>query len=242
MEKLQVRNDIKLIAMDMDGTLTQHKSPLEENCQKILQQLSKHYDLLMVCAGSCDRVYNQLRQFPITISGFYGMQYAEAQNGTLKILDSVTVPVDRDRVSTYAEMIRKEFGFHDYYGDPVEFHDSGLITFPILGTKAKLEDKLKYDPDRAKRRQWYDRVCEIFEGYNVFIGGTSSFDIAPKPYSKLYALDRYLVEHGLTRNDVIFFGDDYGIGGNDRDVFESGIEFVAIDDYRTFPKIAAKLL
>ena len=34
----------------------------------------------------------------------------------------------------------------------MEFHASGAMTFPILGTAAKPEDKLAYDPDRGKRR------------------------------------------------------------------------------------------
>ena len=232
----------KLIAMDMDGTLTQHKSPLEERCRRVLEQLSEKYRLLMVCAGSCERVYNQLGQFPIDISGFYGMQYSEVRDGRLEIIENSSAFVNREQVLEYGRAIRDEFGFSDYVGEEIEFHASGLITFPILGTKALLEDKLKYDPDRAKRRVCYDRVCEIFDGYNVFIGGTSSFDIAPKPYNKLYALDRYLAKHGLSREDVIFFGDDYGVGGNDREVYESGVEFVCIDDYRDFPDIASEKL
>ncbi len=242
MEKIKVMNNYKLIAMDMDGTLTQHKSPLEQDCRNVLEKLAEKYQLLMVCAGSCERVHNQLKGFPISISGFYGMQYSEVNNGKFEILESSSAPVNRDEVLKYGETIRNEFGFFDYIGEPVEFHASGLITFPILGTATALEDKLKYDPDRAKRRVCYERVCEIFDGYNVFIGGTSSFDIAPKPYNKLYALNCYLEKYGLTHNDVIFFGDDYGIGGNDRQVYESEIKFVCIDNYKDFPRIAQEIL
>ena len=235
-------NNIRLIAMDMDGTLTQHKSPLDSECRSVLEKLREKYKLLMVCAGGCDRVYNQLEHFDIDISGFYGMQFGKVQDGVLTIRESVIEKTDKDKVTACAEQIRNEFGLHDYVGDAVEFHDSGLITFPILGTKAKLDDKLAYDPDRAKRRAYYDRVCEIFADYNVFIGGTSSFDIAPKPYNKLYALKKYLDENNIASDEVLFFGDDYGVGGNDNCVFESNIEFVKIDNYRDFPKYATKLL
>ena len=237
-----MKKNYKLIAMDMDGTLTQHKSPLEQECRDVLERLAKRYQLLMVCAGSCERVYNQLGKFPINISGFYGMQYSEIIDNKLELHESAVVTVNQDEVLEYCKAIRNEFGFSDYCGEPVEFHASGLITFPILGTKALLEDKLKYDPDRAKRRVCYERVCEIFKEYNVFIGGTSSFDIAPKPYNKLYALNCYLEKYGLTYDDVIFFGDDYGIGGNDRQVYESGIEFVCMDNYKDFPRIAEEIL
>ncbi|MGN0614324.1 MAG: HAD-IIB family hydrolase [Porcipelethomonas sp.] len=230
--------NIKLIAMDMDGTLTQHKSPIEKECRTALEKLRDKYRLLMVCAGGCNRVYDQLEHFDIDISGFYGMQFGEVRNGILTIKENVSEEADHDRVNACAEQIRNEFGFHQYAGESVEFHSSGLITFPILGTEAKLEDKLNYDPDRAKRRKYYNRVCELFADYNVFIGGTSSFDIAPKPYNKLFALEKYMSDNRIMSDEVVFFGDDYGIGGNDNCVFESDIKFIKIDDYKNFPSIA----
>lgn len=234
--------NIQLVAMDLDGTLTQHKSPLEPECRQVMEQLAKCYRLLMVCAGGCSRVYQQMGEFPISISGFYGMQYGEGTGESLQLLEDVCVPVDRDEVTHRAALLRDEFGLLDYTGEPVEFHKSGLITFPILGTKARLEDKLAYDPHRAKRRRLYDRVCEVFPEYHVFIGGSSSFDIAPKPYNKLFALDCYLERNGLKRENVVFFGDDYGPGGNDRDVYTSGVRFIPVEDYRDFPKLAEGLL
>ena len=236
------RDKIKLVAMDLDGTLTQHKSPLEPQCRCVLERLAQQYSLLMVCAGGCERVYRQMGEFPIAISGFYGMEYADAAEGNLRILENVQVPVYRADILNRAQQFRSEFGYQEYAGDPVEFHKSGLITLPLLGTSAQLEDKLAFDPDRAKRRSFYERVCELFAEYHVFIGGSSSFDIVPKPYGKLFALDRQLEKMGLSRENVVFFGDDYGVGGNDRDVYQSGIPFCQIDDYRTFPQIAEELL
>ena len=39
-----------------------------------------------------------------------------------------------------------------------------------------------------------------FSDYIVFIGGSSSFDMAPRPYNKYYALDLYCKENGLDAN------------------------------------------
>jgi len=47
----------KLVAMDLDGTLTQHKSPLERERRAVLEDFAQRYMLLMACAGSCERVY-----------------------------------------------------------------------------------------------------------------------------------------------------------------------------------------
>ena len=234
-------NDKKLIAMDLDGTITQHKSPLDPAARGALEDLALSHRLLMVCAGGCERVFRQMGEFPIDIIGFYGMQSSTVNAGEMVITESCTINADRNDALSRAETLRKELGFLDYNGDSVEFHASGMLTFPILGTTAPFEKKLTYDPDRIKRRRFYGRVREVFAEYTVFIGGTSSFDIVPHPYNKLYAIDCYLRDCGMERVDVIYFGDDFGLGGNDSDIPGSGIEFVRIDDYREFPTIARQM-
>ena len=67
----------KLIALDLDGTLTQHRTPLEEQNRRVLEKLAEKSKLLMVGAGTCQRIFDQMGQFPIDIIGNYGMQYAE---------------------------------------------------------------------------------------------------------------------------------------------------------------------
>ena len=67
-------NNIKLMAFDLDGTLTQHKSKLEHSNKLVLLELSKKYKLLIVGAGQCMRIFNQMDRFPIDIIGNYGMQ------------------------------------------------------------------------------------------------------------------------------------------------------------------------
>jgi hypothetical protein len=55
-------------------------------------------------------------------------------------------------------MLREKYGFTDYRGENVEYHPSGCVTFPCLGTKAQQEDKLSFDPNRSKRRAIYQDV------------------------------------------------------------------------------------
>ena len=130
--------------------------------------------------------------------------------------------------------LREKYGFTNFSGDSVEYHPSGCVTFPILGTKAKQSDKLAFDPDRSKRRAFYQEVAELFNQYNVFVGGSSSFDMAPTPYNKYYALDKYCKEKGVMHSEVIFVGDDYGLGGNDESVYNSDFGFIMIDNYKEF--------
>ena len=238
------KNKIKLVAFDLDGTLTQHKTPLSEEHKQVLDQLGKKYKLLMAGAGMCHRIFNQMNQYPIDILGNYGLQYAEYNPETkdIEIKKNAVLPCDRESVDKRVTQLRHRYGYTEFAGDNVEFHASGCVTIPLLGTKAKSEDKLAFDPDRSKRRAIYEEVKELFSDYIVFVGGSSSFDMAPAPYNKAYALAEYCKEHGIAHDEVVYVGDDYGPGGNDESVYLSDFNFITIDNYLDFPEVVKVLL
>ena len=231
---------IKAFAFDLDGTLTQHKTPLDDKNRAVLEKLAERYTLLMVGAGTCTRIHNQLGGFPMDVIGNYGMQYAKYENGELHLSrDDGAVCEDQETVEATVTALREKYGFTEFAGQSVEYHPSGCLTFPLLGTKAVQADKLAFDPDRSRRRAIYGEVCDAFPDYNVFVGGSSSFDMAPKPFNKYYALDLYCREHGFAHDEVIFVGDDYGLGGNDESVYRSDFRFVTIDDYTRLSEVLA---
>lgn len=229
---------IKVFAFDLDGTLTQHKTPIDNKNRAVLERLAEQYRLIMVGAGNCMRIHSQLCGFPIDVIGNYGMQYAKYSDGALAIVrDDAVECFDREEIENRVTELRRKYGFVDFAGENVEYHQSGCLTFPLLGTKARQEDKLVFDPDRRRRRAIYNEVCELFPEYNVFVGGSSSFDMAPKPYNKYYALDLWCKENGFAHSEVVFVGDDYGLGGNDESVYRSDFRFVCVDDYSRLDKV-----
>ena len=99
--------NIKLVAFDLDGTLTQHKSKLSPEARATLEALNKKYKLLMVGAGMCLRIFNQMDQFPIDVLGNYGLQYAEYNPDTkeLEIKENNVLPCDRESVEKRVTML-----------------------------------------------------------------------------------------------------------------------------------------
>ncbi|MBQ8163919.1 MAG: HAD-IIB family hydrolase [Clostridia bacterium] len=238
------KSKIKLIAMDLDGTLTQHKQPLDAEHKRALDALSKRYKLLMVGAGQARRIFNQMEAYPIDIIGNYGLQYAvyNKDKKDIDILRDEIFETNKEEIESKVTYFREKYNFSEYRGENVEYHSSGCITFPILGTKAIQEDKLAFDPDRKKRRLIYNEVLEAFSDYNVFVGGSSSFDMSPKPYNKYYALELYCKENGINHESVVYIGDDYGYGGNDESIYNSDFNYLTIDNYEDFPVIIKPLV
>ena len=73
------------------------------------------------------------------------------------------------------------------------------------------------------------------------MGGTSSFDIVSHPYNKLYALQQYAEKKGFNMDEIVYFGDDYGLGGNDEHIYKSDIKFVEMENYLDFAAKAREI-
>ena len=232
----------KLICFDLDGTLTQHRSKLEEENAEVLRKLQKKYKIIMVGAGATERIYHQMNDFPIDIIGNYGMEESTVKDGKYVLVKQIKTYPDKEFFLSKADYLRKKYGYEEYKGDSVEFHASGMVTFPLLGTKADIKDKIAFDPTRAKRRVLYPEVLEIFKDFNVFIGGSSSFDFTDKKYNKYEAIKTYAKEHGYTLDEILYVGDDFDDGGGDSHVRIFGLDYVKIEDYKKLKESLAFLL
>ena len=223
----------KLICFDLDGTLTQHRTPLGDKNRAVLDKLSKKYKLIMVGAGAAERIYKQMGEYPIDILGNYGMAEAKIIDGKFTLVRQTIEPVDKQFFIDNIKYLREKYGYTEFKGDGVEFHATGMVTFPFLGTKADINDKIAFDPTRAKRKVVYPEVLELFPDYTVFIGGSSSFDFTAKQYNKYDAIMAYAKENGYEKDEILYVGDDFGDGGGDSHVRLGGMDYVEITDYRT---------
>ena len=231
----------RLVAMDLDGTLTEHRTPMTEEARAALDRLATSYDLLMVGGGNATRIHNQMGLYPIEILGNYGMSHGKVVDDEWKIVRETTVPVDTAFILEKCRYFREKYGYQQYYGESVEFHPSGMATFALLGTKAPVAEKLTFDVDKAKRRAMYPEMCEVFKDFSVFIGGTTSFDLTPKEYNKYAAIVKYAEENGYNLDEILFFGDDMADGGNDSHVRIGGLDYILVTNYRDFPTLSTIL-
>lgn len=227
----------KLLCFDLDATLTEHRMPLEPAARELMEKLCEKYDVVMMAAGNCPRVYKQMGNFPVPIVGNYGMQESAIVDGEFRIVREDTAPADTAFFLKWCQYFRDKYGYTSYSGDPVEFHASGMVTFGLMGTAPDKYEKLKFDPDKAKRRAMYPEVLKVFKDYAVYIGGSTSFDFTPAQYNKFDAALRYAHEHGYCLDDCLFVGDDIDDGGGDSHIRLYGMDYIRIWDYSKTPSM-----
>ena len=170
------------------------------------------------------------------------MQEAKIIDGRFTVTKQVISTPNREYFIEKAAYLREKYGYTEYKGETVEFHATGMATFPLLGSKAEIADKLIFDPDREKRKLMYPEVLELFSDYTVYIGGSSSFDFTEKKYNKYDAIMAYAEENGYKKEEILFVGDDFGDGGGDSHVRLGGLDYIEITDFRETPDKLAYLL
>ena len=238
----ELRQQKKLIVFDLDGTLSNHRCPMPDESRALLDALGKKYRIAMCGAGNAPRIYTQMGNYPIEIVGNYGMQHAKVVDGELQITKQIVCDIDLDFFREKTDYLRQKYGYTEIYGESLELHKSGMVTFALLGTEAPKEMKIVFDPDRAKRRVMYPEVLEIFKEYTVFIGGSTSFDIVEKQYNKYDATLQYAKSLGFSKEQILFVGDDMGDGGGDSHVRLGGMDYIHVLDYTKVAEMLAFLL
>ena len=56
------------------------------------------------------------------------------------------------------------------------------------------------------------------------------------------ALDKFCSDNGLSHENLVYVGDDYGPGGNDESVYLSDFRFICVDDYTKLGEYLKELL
>lgn len=216
----------RLLVFDVDGTLTPHKEPIQLSMINVLKILSYKYTILICAAGSLERVSKQLNLSFVDYLCSYGIE--KKING---ICFYSGLHVDLASISERVEEFRLKSGFIKFSGDSFELLTSGVISIPMLGTTANELHKSSFDVSGKIRSKYLPYLVKDFPDFNIYIGGRNSYDLVPKPFNKLFAINDYCRENNYYREEVIFFGDADYPNGNDEPVFSSSVTSYKVLDH-----------
>jgi HAD superfamily hydrolase (TIGR01484 family) len=235
----------KIIAFDLDGTLTVSKSPITEEMAELVKKLAKQKMVVIISGGWLKQF--ELQFLPpfhdddsmipfirnLTLLPTSGSQRYEFNEIKKEWELTDKEPLDEDTKKAAIKLLQ-EIIDSDQYGIPsnpigniIEDRDT-QVTFTPNGQQAPIEIKKLWDPDRKKREKIKLMIGPQLSKADVLINGSSSIDIVPKGFNKAVGLTRLLNKLNLNKKDMIFVGDGLFPGGNDYSVFEAGIETIAV--------------
>jgi hypothetical protein len=227
----------KLIVFDLDGTLAESKSAIDNEMAKVLNALLNVAKVAIISGGDWPQFEKQvlshlahskqlknLSILPTCGTKFYAYKsrwkklYAEdfTDDQKKKIIDSLNKAVE-------------EQGFKPakVWGEQIEDRGS-QITYSALGQQAPLEAKKEWDPGFAKRKKIQEALAVTIPEFSVNLGGTTSVDITKPGIDKAYGIRKLKEILGIKKKEMIFIGDAIFPGGNDYPAKQAGVVSICV--------------
>lgn len=230
----------RLIAFDLDGTLSESKQPLDNNMAAALAGLLNVAEVAVISGGDWPQFekqvvgrlpeqanHSRLWIMPTTGAKLYryreaGWQQVYANRFDRNARNEIIAQIDKAVAEVGLDVERR-------WGRQIEDRETQL-TFSALGQEAPLTAKKAWDPDLAKRKKMQTLLRQALPNLSVNIGGSTSIDITEKGVDKGYALARLAQESEVPLSEMLFVGDAVYPGGNDYPAKLAGVDTIAVRD------------
>ena len=234
----------KLLAFDLDDTLAITKSPLSDEMSETLGHILEEFEVCIISGGRyeqfktqvIDRLHiephklNRLHLMPTCGTRYYRYDELE-EEWQVQYAEDLTEE-QKKQVIEVLEASAKELGLWEANpaGDIIEDRGS-QITFSALGQKATPEDKYAWDPTGEKKASLRDLAAQSLPGLEVRAGGSTSIDVNREGIDKAYGMQKLIEAIDISKDDILFFGDNLQEGGNDYPVKAFGIDCLDVDKW-----------
>jgi HAD superfamily hydrolase (TIGR01484 family) len=234
----------KVVAFDLDDTLTVTKSAISDRMAELLAQLLVTHDICVISGGNFeqfkkqvidnvkapDRLMAKMHIMPTCGTKYY--RFDEIDKNWRKIYSQDIPEEDKSHIKRILLEAAKEAGYleSNTYGEIVEDRGSQL-TFSACGQEAPAEVKYKWDPDTKKRQKIRNIMLPKLRDYEIRIGGTTSIDVTLPGIDKAYGMEKLMQALEIAKEDILFVGDKLDEGGNDYPVKAMGIDTIAVDGW-----------
>lgn len=258
----------KLIIFDLDGTLADSKSPLDDEMSHLIIKLLKNKKVAIISGGmfsqfekqflsnlpaSADHLSN-LFLLPTTGTRLYVWKnfasaesvkasFAKTAGWCEEYAENLSTEDKKVIVENLEEVLRLT-GYgetKEQYGNKVEDRES-QITFSALGQEAPLEIKKAWDPDKKKRQNIVNILKDRIPKFDVSMGGSTSVDITMKGVNKAYGIHKLKDFLHIPIDDMLFIGDEVVPDGNDYSVKLAGVDCIQVSGKEETKKVILEIL
>lgn len=245
----------KVIAFDLDETLTETRSPVTDEMSELLGELLQKYEVCVISGGSFEQFQKQLLSnlkvepdwlerlhlMPTCGTRYYHFDLAESEWEEI-YAENFTEKEKATIIAALEEGI-DEVGYRvkDPKGPLIEDRGS-QVTYSALGQDAEPAEKKAWDPDGEKKRKIRDVVAAKIPQFEVRAGGTTSIDVTKQGIDKAYGMHKLMGMLDISKEDILFIGDRLWEGGNDYPVKLMGVDCLPVGGYEHTPWVVKGIL
>ncbi|MHC5537602.1 HAD-IIB family hydrolase [Singulisphaera rosea] len=229
----------KLVVFDLDGTLAQSKSSLDDEMAGILNRLLLVTKVAVISGGKWAQFQTQVvshlavdeRLNNLSLLPTCGTQFYQYVNGWERLYAEDFTPDQKEKIIGSLNAAIKQSGMEPekVWGEVIEDRGS-QITFSGLGQEAPLKEKVKWDPDFAKRKRMKAILGTMLPEFSVRLGGATSIDVTKPGIDKAYGIKKLRGILGIAIEEMIFIGDALFPGGNDYPAEQAGCVSIRVRD------------
>jgi len=229
----------KLIVFDLDGTLAESKAPIDKDMAIRFAALLTVAKVAIISGGDWPQFEKQvLANLPkgtklknLSILPTCGTKFYQYKSGWKQLYAEDFTDKQKEKIIASLNEAVDASGFkaQKTWGETIEDRGS-QVTYSALGQAAPLDEKIKWDPDFAKRNKIKQRLDKMIPEFAVNLGGATSVDVTKKGIDKKYGMHKLRDILGIAITDMIFIGDAIFPGGNDYPAKQSGAFSVCVSD------------
>lgn len=242
----------KAIAFDLDGTLADSKSPLDDRMAELLNHLLDKFQVCVISGGKFEQFEKQLLSnlnaspsklerlhlMPTCGTRYYTYDLAD-KAWQLMYAEDFTEP-EKQKIIDALNKGFDDLGYCEkkVYGECIEDRGS-QVTFSVLGQdivdelgKEGVRIKEAWDPDNKKKLELRDYIGHLIPEFEVRVGGVTSIDVTKLGIDKAYGMRKLMELLQIDMEDILFIGDRLQEGGNDYPVKAMGIDSLQISNWR----------
>ena len=227
----------KLIVFDLDGTLAPSKSSLAPETAGLLRDLLAIIKVAVISGGAWEQFEKQLlADLPdnadlanLSLLPTCGTKYFQYDRKWTELYSEDLSAEQRKKIIDSLNKAAGESGFHakKVWGEVIEDRGS-QVTFSALGQQAPLEEKVKWDPDFAKRKKITAILEKLIPEFSIRMGGATSIDVTKPGIDKAYGIGKLKDTLHISLNEMVYIGDALFPGGNDYPAEQAGVVSIPV--------------
>lgn len=229
----------KLVVFDLDGTLAESKSALDDEMGHILARLLDVARVAVISGGDWPQFEKQLlsnlphdeRLRKLSLLPTCGTRFFAYEGSWKKLYSEDFSSDETKKILAALEKVVSASPFkpEKTWGEAIEDRGS-QITYSALGQQAPVDAKKTWDPDFAKRKVLQAELEKLIPEFSIRLGGATSIDVTKPGIDKAYGIRklRDLLDIGIP--EMIFIGDAIFPGGNDYPAVEAGVTSIKVRD------------